>query len=365
MKLTISQATLSRALTTVAKAAPSKSTLPVLSNILIDANGRLMFSATNLEMGITIWTDAKISEPGTTTVPARTMAELVGTLTGDLEMTFNPKKQALTIGPATVKCIDADEFPPVFNPETTEPAAIVPGPLLAEMIEQVAFAASTDQSRPILQGIHVTLQGSAIKLATADGFRMAVRKAEIETSVKKAQSFTVPVKCMIELARMVNPAEPVKIILPPGRGQAIFSQDNLQVVSQLIDGTYPDVDQLIPKSGKTTATIPTTALHRAAKQVDIFAREGSGLMKMALDPAGKLQCTGESQETGHAIPEIDAQVEGEALTIGVNVEFLIQFLNVVKAPQVKIQMNTSTGPMLFTAPGMDGYSVTVMPMHIG
>jgi DNA polymerase-3 subunit beta len=365
MKLTISQQNLSRALTTVAKAAPTRATLPVLSNVLIDANGRLMFSTTNLEMGITVWTDAKISEPGTTTVPARTMAELVGTLTGDLEMTFNAKKQALTIGPATVKCIDAQEFPPVFNPDSTEPAAVVSGSLLAEMIEQVAFAASTDQSRPILSGVNITLQGSTIKLATADGFRMAVRKATIETAADKAQSFTVPVKCMIELARMVNPAEPVKIILPPGRGQAIFSQADLQVVSQLIDGTYPDVDQLIPKAGKTSATIPTTALHRAAKQVDIFARDGAGIMRLEFDPAGKLTCTGESQETGHAIPEIDAQVEGEALSIGVNVEFLIQFLNVVKAPQVKIQMNSSTGPMLFTAPGMDGYTVTVMPMHLG
>jgi DNA polymerase-3 subunit beta len=364
MKLTISQQALSRALTAVAKAAPSRPTLPVLSNILIDANGRLMFSATNLEMGITVWTDAQIAEPGTTTVPARTMAELVGTLAGDLEMTFNEKKQALTIGPATIKCIDAQEFPPVFNPAETEPAAVVSGSLLAEMIEQVAFAASTDQSRPILQGVNVTLLGNTIKLATADGFRMAVRKAEIETKVEKTLSFTVPAKCMIELARMVNPAEPVKIILPPGRGQAIFSQKDLQVVSQLIDGTYPDVDQLIPKSGKTTATIPTTALARAAKQVDIFAREGQGMMKMEFTE-GVLKCTGESQETGHAIPEIDAQVEGDYLTIGVNVEFLIQFLGVVKAPQVKVQMNTATGPMLFTAPGMDGYTVTVMPMHLG
>src|SRR5512138_1440534 len=182
MKATVLQENLAHGLNIVSRAVSSRATLPVLSNILIATDeGRLRLSATNLELGITCWIPARIEQEGSTTVPARTFSDLINTLPGEqVALSLDTNTQTLNVrgGSSTndIKCIDAQEFPPFPAPDF-EDAVRLNVADFREMIQQVAFAASTDEARPVLMGVLVTVDRDTITLAAADGFRLSVRKA--------------------------------------------------------------------------------------------------------------------------------------------------------------------------------------------
>ncbi|HZD55637.1 MAG TPA: DNA polymerase III subunit beta, partial [Anaerolineales bacterium] len=186
MKVSVLQENLAHGLSIVSRAVSPRSTLPVLANVLVATDeGRLRLSATNLELGITCWIGAKIQEEGSTTAPARTFNELVSTLTGErVEMELNVRTQTLNVRSGTsntdLKCIDSQEFPPMPAPDMSNGIQLNVADL-REMIQQVAFAASTDDARPILTGVLVTVEGNRITLASADGFRLSVRNAELSS----------------------------------------------------------------------------------------------------------------------------------------------------------------------------------------
>src|SRR5512139_2426844 len=184
MKVTVLQENLARGLSIVSRAVSPRSTLPVLSNILIASDeGRLRLSATNLELGITCWIAARIDEEGSTTVPARTFADLVNTLPGDqVQLSLDVKTQTLHVKGGTsnndIKCIDAQEFPPLPVPELD--GAIQLNVMdFKEMIQQVAFSASTDEARPVLMGVLMNVEKDRVTMAAADGFRLTVLKAQL------------------------------------------------------------------------------------------------------------------------------------------------------------------------------------------
>ncbi|HLF74292.1 MAG TPA: DNA polymerase III subunit beta, partial [Anaerolineales bacterium] len=180
MKVTVLQENLARGLGIVSKAVSPRSTLPVLANILIASDeGRLRLSATNLEMGITCWVPARIEEEGSTTVPARTFSDLVTTLQGDqVLLKLDPSTQTLNVRSGTstndIKCIDAQEFPPLPVPDFENAVQINVGDF-REMVHQVAFAASSDEARPVLMGVLVHVDKDKLTMAAADGFRLSVR----------------------------------------------------------------------------------------------------------------------------------------------------------------------------------------------
>ena len=188
MKVTVLQENLARGLSIVSRAVSPRSTLPVLSNILIASDeGRLRLSATNLELGITCWIAARIDEEGSTTVPARTFADLVNTLPGDqVQLSLDVKTQSLHLKGGTsnndIKCIDAQEFPPLPVPEMDGAVALNVVDF-KEMIQQVAFAASTDEARPVLMGVLMNVEKDNVTMVAADGFRLSVRKALLSQPV--------------------------------------------------------------------------------------------------------------------------------------------------------------------------------------
>ncbi len=209
MKVTVLQENLARGLGTVSKAVSPRSTLPVLANILIATDeGRLRLSATNLEMGITCWIPARIDEEGSTTVPARTLSDLVGTLPGDqVLLKLDPSTQTLNVRSGTstndIKCIDAQEFPPLPVPDFEGAVQINVGDF-REMIHQVAFAASSDEARPVLMGVLVQVDKDKLTMAAADGFRLSVRKAVLSTPAPAPVSAIVPAQALKELARVAG-----------------------------------------------------------------------------------------------------------------------------------------------------------------
>jgi DNA polymerase-3 subunit beta len=376
MKVSVLQENLAQGLNIVSRAVSPRSTLPVLSNVLVATDeGRLRLSATNLELGITCWIGAKIEEEGSTTVPARTFTELVGTLSDQqVEMSLSVRTQTLNVRSGSsntdLKCIDSQEFPPMPAPDTADglPINVVD---LKEMIHQVAFAASSDEARPILTGVLVTVNGEQLTMASADGFRLSVRKAYLSSPTSRPLMAVVPARALSELARIISDGDQmVNMILPPNRGQVVFQMKDLQLVSQLIEGSFPDYEQIIPRSKETRSVLSTSAFLKACKQAEIFAREGSHIARINITPGGELKpgsiiISGQSEETGSNQTEMDASIDGTPLLIAFNVRFLREVLEVIKSPEVALETTVDTAPGVLRPVGDENFLHVIMPMHLG
>jgi DNA polymerase-3 subunit beta len=377
MKVTVLQENLARGLGTVAKAVSPRSTLPVLANVLIASDeGRLRLSATNLEMGITCWIPARIDEEGSTTVPARTFSDLVSTLPSDqVLLKLDPSTQTLNVRGGTstndIKCIDAQEFPPMPVPDFEGAVQINVGDF-REMIHQVAFAASSDEARPVLMGVLVQVDQDKLTMAAADGFRLSVRKAVLSTPSPSPVSAIVPAQALKELARVATDSEePIYMVMPKGRGQVVFRVKDVEVVSQLIDGTFPDFQQIIPRSYKSRTLVSTSSLLKACKQAEIFAREGSNVARLNIKSAqsemqpSEVEISATSEETGKNETIVEATVDGSGLLIAFNVKFLREALEVIRTPNVALETSAPNAPGVVKPVGDDQFLHVIMPMHLG
>lgn len=376
MKVSVLQENLAYGLNIVSRAVSPRSTLPVLSNVLVATDeGRLRLSATNLELGITCWIGAKIEEEGSTTVPARTFTELVGTLSDQqVEMSLSVRTQNLNIKSGSsntdLKCIDSQEFPPMPAPDSADGIPINVTDL-KEIIQQVAFAASTDEARPILTGVLITVNGDQLTLASADGFRLSVRKALLSAPISRPVLAVVPARALSELARITGDGDQVvTMTLPSDRGQVVFQMKDIQLVSQLIEGAFPDYEQIIPQSKETRSVLSTSAFLKACKQAEIFAREGSHIARINITPGGELKpgsimITGQSEETGSNQTEIDSSIDGSELLIAFNVRFLREVLEVIKTPEVALETTVDTAPGVIRPVGEENFLHVIMPMHLG
>ena len=377
MKVTVLQENLARGLSMVSKAVSPRSTLPVLANVLIASDeGRLRLSATNLELGITCWIPARIEEEGSTTVPARTFNDLVSTLPGDqVNLKLDVKTQTLNVRGGTstndIKCIDAQEFPPLPVPDFNGAVQINSGDF-REMIHQVAFAASTDEARPVLMGVLVQVDKDKLTMAAADGFRLSVRKAILSSPMPAPVSAIVPAQALKELARVAtNTEEPIYMVLPKGRGQVVFRVKDVEVVSQLIDGTFPDFQQIIPRKYNSRTLVSTSSLLKACKQAEIFARVGSNVARLNIKTAqgemqpSEVEISATSEETGKNETIVEATVDGSGVLIAFNVKFLREVLEVIRSPNVALETSAANAPGVVRPVGDDDFLHVIMPMHLG
>jgi DNA polymerase-3 subunit beta len=377
MRVTVLQENLARGLGIVAKAVSPRSTLPVLANVLIASDeGRLRLSATNLEMGITCWIPARIDEEGSTTVPARTFSDLVSALPSDqVLLKLDPSTQTLNVRGGTstndIKCIDAQEFPPLPVPDFDGAVQINVGDF-REMIHQVAFAASSDEARPVLMGVLVQVDKDKLTMAAADGFRLSVRRAVLSTPSPAPVSAIVPAQALKELARVATDGEePIYMVMPKGRGQVVFRVKDVEVVSQLIDGTFPDFQQIIPRSYKSRTLVSTSSLLKACKQAEIFAREGSNVARLNIKSAqsemqpSEVEISATSEETGKNETIVEATVDGTGLLIAFNVKFLREALEVIRTPNVALETSAPNAPGVVKPVGDDQFLHVIMPMHLG
>jgi DNA polymerase-3 subunit beta len=376
MKVNVLQESLARGLGIVSRAVSPRSTLPVLSNVLVASDeGRLRLSATNLELGITCWIGAKIEEEGSTTVPARTFVDLVGTLPQEqVNLSLATATQTLNVrcgaSNTDIKCIDAQEFPPLPVPEM-EGAILLNVADFKDMISQVIFAASADEARPVLMGVLVSVEKDTITMAAADGFRLSVRKGTLSQPVPQPLTAIIPARALGELARIASDGnEMISMVMPKGRGQVIFRMKEVELVSQLIDGTFPDYQQIIPRSYKSRTILSTPALLKACKQAEIFAREGSNVARLDIKSAGDLEpgaveISAQSEETGSNETIVAATIEGVGLLIAFNVKYMREVLEVVKSPNVALETSAANAPGVVRPVGDDNFLHVIMPMHLG
>jgi len=375
MKVTVLQENLARGLNTVSRAVSPRSTLPVLANVLIATDeGRLRLSATNLEMGITCWIPARIEQEGSTTVPSRTFGDLINTLPGDqVKLLLDTGTQSLHVqGGASnndIKCIDPQEFPPMPVPDMA--GAIQLNVVdFKEMIHQVAFAASTDEARPVLMGVLMVVDKDKVTMAAADGFRLSVRKANLSSPAPHPLNAIIPARALNELARIAADGEDmIQMVAPKSRGQVVFRVKDVELVSQLIEGAFPDYQQIIPRSYKSRTLVSTASLLKACRQAEIFAREGSNVARLDIKSAnggsGEVEISATSEETGKNETIVEATVDGSGVLIAFNVKFLREVLEVIKSPNVALETSAANAPGVVRPVGDEDFLHVIMPMHLG
>jgi DNA polymerase-3 subunit beta len=374
MKISCLQENLAKGLSTVGRAVSPRSTLPVLGNVLLAVdNGRLKLSATNLEIVITCWIGATVNEAGSTTVPARTFSELINTFPQErVDLTLTKTTETLHIScgrtQANVKGINANEFPVIPDPDHENRIRMEPA-VLKRVISQVAFAAATDDSRPSLTGVLTTFEGNRIAMAATDGFRLSVRSAHIAGYVEKPFNVIIPARALNEVARIISDdLEAVYISMPPGRNQIIFDMDNVLLVSQLIDGKFPDYAPIIPRSHNTRTVLNTAEFTKACRTADIFARESSNTARVAVEPGDGLSpayatIAANSKETGDNVAQVDADVEGMPIEIAFNVKFMADALGVIDTPQVALETTNPNEPGVLKPVGDNDFVHIIMPMN--
>jgi DNA polymerase-3 subunit beta len=370
VKLSCPQDNLSKGLAVVSRAVSTRSTMPILSNILLATDGpRLRLSATNLEMSINCWIQAEIEQEGRVAVPARLLQEFVNSLpSAPVKMELNPANRVMKMHclrtEGNIRGVNADEFPAI---PTVEDGAVFrqPAHVLKEMINQVAIAAATDDSRPIFTGVLTTL-GPTMSMVAADGFRLGLRSVELEGGPDQEITLIIPARSLLELARILPDGkgqdEDVEIALTPNKNQVIFRTASLELVSRLIEGQFPNYKQIMPKEWKTQVVVPTSEFLNAAKTASFFARDSANIVRLHME-SGELTVRAESTELGDNESKIDAVVEGEpSADIAFNARYLTDALNVLESEQTTLEIVSPGAPGVIKPVDSTDYVHIIMPM---
>jgi len=375
MKLSCLQENLNRGLGVVGRAVATRTTLPITNNVLLATDqSRLKLVATNLEMAISCWIGAKVEEEGAITVPARLLTEFISSLPNDkVDINLSPRTKTLGLKcarfEARISGVDAKDFPPI---PTVEEGIVTKVEVEAfrQGISQIAFAAASEESRPVLTGVDAQLDGDLLTLAAADGFRLAVYKLPLTAPVSQKTEVIIPARALAELNRlMTDEEEAVEILVNPNKSQVLFRLKNIELVSQLVQGTFPQYTQLIPQSCNTKIIVDVAEFLRATKTASIFARDGSGIVRLVVTPGGeltpgKVTISARSEEMGDDVGEIDAIVEGGEAKVAFNGKYLTDVLGVLRETQVALETTNPSSPGVIRPVGVDNYIHVVMPMFV-
>ena len=378
MKVDCLQENLNAALADVGRAVASRTPLPITSNVLISTDGgRLKLSATNLELTITTWIGAKVEEEGVVTVPARLLGEFVGSLPSEeVHLVGAPGGKSLNVTcarfQANIAGTDPEEFPPTPTVEDGFEVNIGTD-LLKQAIDGVAFAAATEDSRPVLTGVQIEIKDGGLVLAAADGFRLAVHETKLADEVPESSAIIVPAKSLQEVSRLASGKDyPVKIKVNEGKTQVLFQFETAAVVSQLIQGTFPNYSQLVPKEHVSKTTVDVGEFARATRAASIFARDGSGIVRLQTfegeeDGIGGLSIEARSEEVGDNKGKITATIEGDPAKIAFNAKYLTEVLGVLGHGMVALETSSPSSPgVLRPLSPSEGVSYVhvVMPMFV-
>jgi DNA polymerase-3 subunit beta len=380
VRVSVLQENLAKGLSIVGRAVASRSTLPVLNNILLETdNSQLKLSAMNMEIAINCWVGAMIEDEGQITVPARLLSDFVNSLPNDrIDMELQTRTQTLHLHcahyEANIKGIDATEFPiiPTYQASMGEPSVEVEPAKLRNMIDQVAFAASKDDSRPTFTGVYTHLDGDRLTMAATDGFRLAVRSTVLEEPSPASIGVIIPARALSELSRIISAVDlgqddGVEVVFTEARNQVMFHLPGVDLVSQLIEANFPDYKKIIPTSYNTRAILDTGEFLNAMKVAYLFARDSAGSVRVTMQPGevGKVVLTATSAELGDNVSEIDAMIEGEEITATFNAKYMIEVLSVIDTAQVAFEVISATRPGVFrpVGAGEEEYVHVIMPMN--
>ncbi len=375
MRLSCQQEDLHRGLSAVSRAIPARSTLPITQHVLVEAgDSSITLSATDAEtIAITYTISADVDEAGSITMPSRLLADFVATLPHQpISMTLAERSRQVSLAcarnTASIGGMDPDDFPPIPTVQGNEPIRIEAA-RLRQAITQTVFAAATDDSRPVLTGVHFAFKDSQLRLAAADGFRLSVHTMAIDSNVDRTA--IVPARALGELGRLLQEAAggDVEITFNQTGTQVQFDVGHARLIANLIQGTFPNYDQLIPSSSSTRTEVTVSDFMRETRIASIFARDGSGIVRIIATPGegndpGRLMLTARAEEVGDNEGVLDAVVEGQESKIAFNGRYLTDVLNVIDTDRVAIETTSPSSPGVLRPVGDDRFIHVVMPMFV-
>lgn len=361
MKLQVTQENLNKALGMVARVANTRGTLPVLANVLIKTvNNRLSIAATNLDIAITCYIGAKVSEEGAITVPARLMQDFVSSLpssTIDLKLEDYKLHIATDQYQSVVNGVSAEEFP-VMPAIAKGKSWSVAAPVLKKALQQVVIAASSDEARPVLTGVYLHSDGEKLYMVATDSYRLAEKEL---LATKETVDLLVPVSAMQDLLRIVNDAED-EVQVTSDDQQALFRVGDVELVARLIEGKYPDYRKLIPEKFATTAILKRADLLNAAKVSSLFARESAGSITLNIEEeTQELSIRSVASQLGENTARANAKVTGNG-SITINSRYLLDALHVFGGEEVNFSFNGKLEPSVLKDPATSDYVHIIMPL---
>jgi DNA polymerase-3 subunit beta len=363
------QENLARGLQVVSRAVSTRSTLPVLANVLLRTeDGGLKLTATNLEIGMTYWVPGKVEVDGATTVPARLLTDVVNSLPGSerVDLDLQPH-DTLRIRSGRfqthIKGLDAEEFPAI--PAAGErPTTRISQKVLREALGETTFAAATDEARPILTGVLARFEGDRLTLAAADNYRIAVRTIDVLNPVEDT-SIVIPARSLHELSRILADVDDaVDLVLAPARNQVLFHLEGIDLVSRLIDGQFPNYQQVLPQSHSTRAVVDREELLKAVRLASLIASASANIVKLQVAADGEAGVTvTAAAEVGDNQGQVEAEVEGDGTTIAFNARYLIDVLQNVDVDRFGLELNGPLSPGVFRPVDGGDYVHVVMPVR--
>lgn len=365
MKVQVTQENLSAALQSVSRVASRNTTLPILANILIrTSKNRLLLSATNLELAISEYVGAKVERDGDITVPARLITEFVQNLpSGTVTLTSedNSLHVATKNYTSTIHGIAATDFPSIPS-ISGDPSAVIDASVLKDAISQVVGAASSDETRPVLTGVLMKLTDKMLKFAATDSYRLAERVVENIQTTKESDAI-VPARSLQELQRLLNGDEKVAVYIDEGQMKCVAGEREL--ISRLVDGSYPAYEQLIPTESETTFQIEREELLRLTKVASLFSKDTAGSVTLESDKAkNKISLSSIASQVGDntSAAKVGNLTNSDQVTF--NARYLIEALQTMHEQTIEFSFSGKLAPCVLRPVGKtSNFLYIIMPLR--
>lgn len=383
MKIVCTQTNLNTNLSLTSRAVSSRPTHPVLANVLLDAceeTQQVSLTAFDLSLGIRTSFSAEVIKGGTIAIPAKLLNDIISRLPeGEISLdgSANEENMAETegfivniipkSGKYTVRAMSGEEFPElptIPEPQTVEIAAGI----LSEGLRGSLFATSSDETKQILTGVHLTMMPDSLEFAATDGHRLAVVETANESSDEDFEQLevTVPAKALRELERMLGHTEPEEAIaISFDQGQAIFEWGNQRLTSRTLEGQYPQYRQLLPQQFQRELTLDRKLFLTTLERIAVLADQKNNIVKVSIDSGNQeVSLSVEAQDIGSAFETIPAEISGDDIDLAFNVKYLMEGLKALPTSEILMQLNSHLTPVIFTPLGGVKMTYLAMPVQL-
>lgn len=368
MKLVCEQKDLLKGLVIASKAISANNTLPILNNILIKAEGqKLYFSATNLEIAVEYYINAEVKNEGTITIPSKIITNYVNFLK-DEKIELTSKESNLLIHSSSsdteINGLPASDYPSIPKTEITSQIK-VKSTDLKQAIKKVVFAASVSTTRPVLSGVYLNIIDNELKLVATDSYRLSEKKLKLENKAEQEIKSIIPSKTVHELLRLIELEENLEEVeIINSSNQILFKIGNILLTSRLIEGVYPDYEQIIPKQTRTTIKLSSDEFVLTLKRINLFAKENNNNITLDVNKEGDLKISTSVTQIGKEESIIKTIVEGEDNKIALNSQYLLDILSNLSDKEIILKINEKINPIIVQTEKEEGFVHIVMPLKL-
>lgn len=368
MRVKCLQGDLSNALTLTNKAVDSNSTLPVLNNVLLKAQGKnLQFITTNLELAIEYSIETQVINEGEITLPSRLFTQYISYLKANDEVEISTEAETAHVhtsdSKTTIKGIPASEFPPIPVVENQGGMRLKVTDF-KRAIQQVVFSAAMNTTRPILAGVYFLVQEGKLKMVTTDSYRLSEKVLPVQAQGEV--ECIIPARTLLDLGSILDVvrfSEEDQLEMAVSKNQIMFSLGTLKLTSRLIEGQFPNYQQILPKASKTEVICEKSQLVMALKRINLFAKQNNNKIILSVNE-GKVVISTEGTQYGQGEVDLSCQVTGEPNQIALNSQYILDVLSGAVGEKVKLKLDEKTTPAVFQSEGDADYLHIIMPLKL-